>query len=417
MRLTEFNVKFKNMTAKVTKKTERMYVGIDFSKEKFNACLRMNGCVVGECELPNTKQGFQQLYRWVKKTSCQGRDFDYSQVLFCGEHTGFYSIDLSEWLYAKGCMMWLENALMIKYGSGFQRGKSDKADAESIASYAERFYEEGKTLLFTPESTALKNLRSLYRFRERTVHDRVSTGNALKSKVFEDSPLAQRQMKARHSKAIENEKEILREMKHLMEESPELAENYRILTSFKGVGPITAAVFLIYTSNFTRFTTPRQFACYCGVAPFGKQSGTSVSTKPHVSRFAHISVKAALVEAAKSAMRTNPVIRRYAEGLRKRGKEEGLIVNNVKNKIIHILFKMVHTHTTWDDSYAQNHCKEERNDDMGKGTSVESAEKKHEKHRRGCASAWGPALGPQERHANEVFTLKTIFFEQKNKKC
>ena len=73
--------------------------------------------------------------------------------------------------------------------------------------------------------------------------------------------------------------------------SAELSENYGILVSFKGIGPITAAVLIIYTSNFKKFDDPRKFACFCGIAPFGKQSGTSVNTKPHVSRFAQTNVK------------------------------------------------------------------------------------------------------------------------------
>ena len=109
------------------KKDEIIYVGIDFSKEKFNACL-LAACagVMGECEFPNTKAGYLSLIRWTKKVSELGKAFDPSNVLYCGEHTGMYSIGLSDYLYGKGFKVWLENALMIKYGSGFQRGKSDK---------------------------------------------------------------------------------------------------------------------------------------------------------------------------------------------------------------------------------------------------------------------------------------------------
>lgn len=140
-----------------------------------------------------------------------------------------------------------------------------------------------------------------------------------------------------------------------MRSSAELSENYKILTSFKGVGPITAAVLIIYTSNFKKFDDPRKFACFCGIAPFGRQSGTSINTKPHVSRFAHINVKAAIVQACKSAIISNPVIKEYALRLKKKGKHEGVIMNNVKNKIIHILFKMVKTKMLWNPEYQQTH--------------------------------------------------------------
>lgn len=46
-----------------------IYVGIDFSKEKFNACLLMEQGVMGESEFPNTKTGYLKLTKWVKNTS------------------------------------------------------------------------------------------------------------------------------------------------------------------------------------------------------------------------------------------------------------------------------------------------------------------------------------------------------------
>ena len=41
-----------------------IYVGIDFSKEKFNACLLMDQGVMGESEFPNTKTGYLKLTKW-----------------------------------------------------------------------------------------------------------------------------------------------------------------------------------------------------------------------------------------------------------------------------------------------------------------------------------------------------------------
>ena len=42
-------------------KEVKIYVGIDFSKEKFNACLLTQAGVMGEGEFPNTKSGYQNL--------------------------------------------------------------------------------------------------------------------------------------------------------------------------------------------------------------------------------------------------------------------------------------------------------------------------------------------------------------------
>lgn len=334
-----------------------IYVGIDFSKEKFNACLLMEQGVMGESEFPNTKMGYVKLTKWVKSTSEQGRSFDSSLVLFCGEHTGTCSIGLCEYLYSKGMKIWLESALKIKYGSGLMRVKDDKTDAEMIAYYAKRFYDSGSCTLYEPESADLKTLRSLYQFRNRVVSDRVAIGNRISSGAFDCSTLVKSRMTKHHKEAQQDEKLIEKEMVKLMEASEELASNYQILISFKGIGPITAAALIIYTSNFKKFDNPRKFACYCGIAPFGKQSGTSINTKPHVSRFAHIGIKAAIVQACKSAMQHNAVIKGYAQRLYAKGKHEGIVMNNVKNKVMHIIFKMIQTKTLWEPEYQQKHMK------------------------------------------------------------
>ena len=71
-------------------------------------------------------------------------------------------------------------------------------------------------------------------------------------------------------------------------------------------------------------------SAYKRKARFGKQSGTSINTKPHVSRFAHIGIKAAMVQACKSAMQHNAVIKAYAQRLYAKGKHEGIVMNNVR---------------------------------------------------------------------------------------
>lgn len=79
-----------------------------------------------------------------------------------------------------------------------------------------------------------------------------------------------------------------------------------------------------------------------------------------MSRFAHIGIKAAMVQACKSAMQHNAVIKVYAQRLYAKGKHEGFVMNNVKNKVMHIIFKMIQTQTLWEQEYQQKHMKESK---------------------------------------------------------
>ena len=55
----------------------------------------------------------------------------------------------------------------------------------------------------------------------------------------------------------------------------------------------------------------RKIACYYGVAPFGKESGTSVHSPAHTSHFANKLIKSLLGQAAQIARIYNPEIREY----------------------------------------------------------------------------------------------------------
>lgn len=57
-------------------------------------------------------------------------------------------------------------------------------------------------------------------------------------------------------------------------------------------------------------------------------------------------------------MQHNAVIKAYASRLYVKGKHEGIVMNNVKNKVIHIIFKMIQTQTLWEQEYQQRQMKD-----------------------------------------------------------
>jgi hypothetical protein len=77
------------------------------------------------------------------------------------------------------------------------------------------------------------------------------------------------------------------------------------------------------------------------MAPFGKQSGTSIHTKPHVSQLADKNIKVLLTQAAKCAIKHDPNIRQYYQRKLAEGKDKWLITNNIKNKLVHRIFAVV----------------------------------------------------------------------------
>ena len=336
---------------------KNLFIGVDFSKEKIDvAMISANGLEETATrmysEFDNSKSGFNKLVRWVHKNSeCQ----DDSQMLFCGENTGGYSLGLCNYLYGKGLDMWLENAKSIKDASGIRRLKTDRADASMIAEYAMRNYD--KAVIYKPLSKSLSDLRELFLYRQMIVRERSSlmVRRSEKKLTMEKSHAKTVISQSSRHLITEMNKEIAKidkQIDELINQDEELKEVYAIVTTIPGIGTQNAVCLMVYTDNFRKFSyNSRKIACYYGIAPFGKDSGTSVHTDPHVHFMANRQIKAILTQAALSASTYNPVIRDYYTRLLARGKKKQVALNNVKNKLIHIVTAMVRNHQIFNPEY------------------------------------------------------------------
>ena len=120
-----------------------------------------------------------------------------------------------------------------------------------------------------------------------------------------------------------------------------LKENYLLVVSIKGVAMITAIALIIHTNNFEAFQTARQLACYCGVVPFEKSSGTSINKGNHISQLANKELKSLLTQCARCAVQHDKELSAYYTRKIAQGKKDRVVINNVRNKLIHRIFAVV----------------------------------------------------------------------------
>ena len=336
---------------------KKLFVGIDFSKEKIDvAIIFAEGLTETSMRVPNefknSVSGYKQLVKWVEESS---NETEPSLWLFCGENTGDYSKPLCNFLYGRGFDMWLENAKSIKDASGIRRLKSDRADANMIAEYAMRNYD--KAIIYEPLSESLSQLRELFLYRQMVVRHRCSfqVRRGEKRLNMEKSPVKTMISQSGRHIVTELNKEIEKidkRIAELIDSDDELAQVFTIVTSIPGIGTQNAVCLMVYTDNFRRFNfDSRKIACYYGIAPFGRDSGTSVHTDPHVHYMANRQIKAMLSQAALSAARFNPVIASYYSRLIAKGKKRQIVLNNVKNKLVHIVTAMVRNKQLFDKDY------------------------------------------------------------------
>ncbi|HEY6914900.1 MAG TPA: IS110 family transposase [Paludibacter sp.] len=330
---------------------KKVFIGIDFSKLKFDAAIYSveTKTIVSTEVFENDKAGYVGFVQWVKaNTRCQK-----SGLLFCGEHTGYYSSNLSIFLYESGYDLWLVSGLEMKLSQGIKRNKTDRVDACKIAEYAFRY--QDKVHLYQPVSKSLDEIRELLSYRERLVETRkVLTTSAQEMKRVKDNASCDYiyQESLEYIRTINaSVRDCEKRIEALLKKDISLNNNYKLVSSVVGIGLVNAALILVATANFSLFDSPRKFGCYCGVVPFEHSSGTSVRGKKRVSSMANRHLKTKLTLAAQNAVRFDPELRDYYQRKRSEGKNNWLVLNNVKNKLIHRTFAVVRDGQMYEKQY------------------------------------------------------------------
>lgn len=307
------------------------FIGIDISKEYFDASIYVEINQYKHNQFDNTKTGVNQFIKWIKSEGCP-----IDSTLICMEHTGIYKNILVDVLLSKNCNLWVEMAYKIIRSSGIQRGKNDKVDSARIALYAKKNQEE--VTLFKASEEVLDKIQVLLGQREMDIaHKTAIEVRTNELKGFNDKV---------YNLLVKNNKDVLKALKNsiqaiekqlndLIKENQEISEIFDCVTSVKGVGNITAMFLICYTNAFTSFETSRQLASYCGVVPFEYTSGKSVRGKARVHFMANKRLKKLLHLCALVSIRHDPEMRDYYERKLQEGKHTMLVINSVRNKLVH----------------------------------------------------------------------------------
>lgn len=306
------------------------FIGIDISKEYFDAAIYIDANSYKHNQFDNTKKGVNQFIKWMKNEGC-----GVEETLICMEHTGIYKNILVDVLLSKNCNLWVEMAYRIIKSSGIQRGKNDKVDSTRIALYAKKNQEEAK--LFKASKDVLDKIQVLLGQRDMNIaHKSAMEVRTKELKGFNDElyKVLSKNDKA-ILKALENViKAIEKQLNTLVRENQDVSEIFDCVTSVRGVGDVTAMFLICYTNAFTSFETPRQLASYCGVVPFEYTSGKSIRGKPRVHFMANKKLKKLLHMCALSSVKHDPEIGAYYERKVAEGKHKMLVLNNVRNKLV-----------------------------------------------------------------------------------
>ena len=336
---------------------KKIVVGIDISKEKIDAsAIDVRDSQLGVVKLDyqvfdNRPMGFRRMLVWASHLI---KGVGLEDVLFCCETTGGYDRCLCDYVYAKGLYIWREGALQIKRSMGVRKGKADKADSLMIAEYAMRHMD--KAVAYETPSDTVRDLKALFLYRHKLVQERTEKkvrAAELKATAGKSESMkfivrdAMKSVRAVDKSIRQCEKQIL----ELIEGDKELMKNYGHITSVSGIGIVNATAFIAYSNNFKGIVTANRMASYWGCASFRETSGTSVDKKAYVKCYSNSLLKAYLTEAAEHTVKESGIYHDYYLRLKAAGKPYGVIINNARNKLIHLVCSLV----TNDTDYERNH--------------------------------------------------------------
>lgn len=329
--------------------TIRYFIGVDVSKATLDWAVFDGKTTVLQIQSTNSPAAIGATVKLIKALP----GFIGAESVCCLEHTGIYCAHLLSSLYKLKLPIWLESSLQIKKAGGLQRGKSDTIDAVRIAEYAFRFRD--KLCLWQPPRPVLQKLAALSALRQRLLRVRQQLQQPIQEQQSFVEKSLQKQLtknclaslKAINADLANAEKQI----NTLIQSDERLKELFDWITSVPGVGDAIAAEVLVATNEFKAINDPKKLACHAGVAPFEYRSGSSVRGKTRVSQHARLRLKSLFHLGAMSAIRMKGELQVYYQRKVTEGKNKMLVLNAVRNKLIHRVCSVVHRGQTYDKNY------------------------------------------------------------------
>lgn len=299
-------------------------LGIDISKKTFHVTLLFNNTFKHK-NFENNETGFKALSNWLNKQGINA-------LHACMEATGIYGEKLSYYLYQTGFTVSIVNPAKIKGFAQCQlmRLKNDKADATLIAQYCATMHPKP----WQPEAEHIKQLQALV----RRLDDLVGLVNQEENRLEAAAEITLSSINKMITALRQEMKYIQEQIKSHINKNPDLKHRAELLDSIPGIGTATIAQILAFMNNISHFDNAKQYAAFLGLNPKEFSSGSSVRGRTSISKTGSASLRRAFFMPALTAMTYNPVIKQFAERLKKAGKKGKVIVCAAMRKLVHIIY-------------------------------------------------------------------------------
>lgn len=324
------------------------FVGIDVGAE---TCVAAMCSSATEQNLPlltfaNTPSGIRTFEDWLLQKGVK-REL----ATICMESCGVYAEVLCYAFHENGWRVHVEPPHKVRRAMPVNGPKSDELDAQNIARYAVRFFDELHQ--WQPRSNALELVSVLLTLREGFTEQSARLQNQLQS--FKRKKVRSKFAESMLTKDIQRVttelKKIDAEIKKLIDSDSSMQDMHGKIDSVPGVGSTLAAFLMVQTNCFTTGHNAKELSSFLGIAPLLHQSGTSVNRVPRSRGFGHDAIRRLLYLAAMSACTHNDHFKEYFSRMVGMGKKKRLVINNVENKIIAVICAIAKSNRPYDKEY------------------------------------------------------------------
>ena len=326
----------------------KFYCGIDVSKKKLDVMLlaqeKFHYKVVD-----NSNDGVIFLQEWIK--SKLEKD---AFVHFCMEATNVYHELLAfSLLENKNFKVSVVNPRIVKaFAKSLVKTKNDKTDAKILA----KFCKERNPKPFTPQSKERRELRDLSRLMDNLVELRIM--QKVRLQTF-NTEAAARVVKATLNSIDNTIAETEEEIKYYYNTYPELHKEYELLNSIPSFGKRVSNVLIseIYKDEYGMYNSKRLTAFF-GLEIREMESGSSVWSKPRITKFGNPRVRNMLYMAALVAIRHNTKMSDFYLRLVNKGKPKKLALIAVARKLLVVACAILNSQKPYEENHISYYNKD-----------------------------------------------------------
>lgn len=316
-------------------------IGIDISKDTFNAAIFQNEVLKKEGKYKNTEKGIEQFLSKIGEES--------SLII---EATGTYSLRLSHEAHKQGHRVCIINPKQSSYFSKMMKNitKTDKKDARLLGLYGQRMNPKQ----WTPPSKTSYNIRQIRNILNSLKKTKELFRNQLHA--LEQHPYAAAEVMDFYKKEIERlKKEIKKYSEKLTNYTASTyKKQYDLLMSIKGLGVTVVPALIESTNGFHSFDSAKKYTKFLGLCPTYFESGTSVKKTAQICRSGDPKLRSLLYNCTWSAIRFNKACKDLYERLKANNKPSMVALMAVANKLIRQAFGVIKNGKPFNNEFEKN---------------------------------------------------------------